>query len=80
MVKNWLANAGEKTRVPSLGWKNPLDEDMATHTSILAWEIPWIDLIIYKLQLLVFGGQFLHARIILSSLYALFIWILTTVL
>ena len=30
---------------------------MATHTSILAWEIPWIDLIIYKLQLLVFGGQ-----------------------
>ena len=27
--------------VPSLGWKDPLEEDMATHSSILAWRIPW---------------------------------------
>ena len=27
-------------RVPSLGWKDPLKEEMATHSSILAWEIP----------------------------------------
>ena len=26
--------------VPSLGWKNPLKKEMATHSSIIAWEIP----------------------------------------
>ena len=25
-----------------LGWKDPLEEEMATHSSILAWEIPWM--------------------------------------
>ena len=29
------------TRVQSLGWKDPLEEQMATHSSILAWRIPW---------------------------------------
>ena len=29
--------------VQSLGWKNPLEEEMATHSSILAWEIPWTE-------------------------------------
>ena len=28
-------------RVQSLGWKDPLEKDMATHSSIPAWEIPW---------------------------------------
>ena len=28
--------------VRSLGWKNPLEKEMATHSSVLAWEIPWI--------------------------------------
>ena len=28
-------------RVLSLGWKDPLQEGMATHSSILAWRIPW---------------------------------------
>ena len=28
-------------QVPSLGWEDPLEEDMATHHSILAWRIPW---------------------------------------
>ena len=27
--------------VQSLGWEDPLQEEMATHSSILAWEIPW---------------------------------------
>ena len=27
--------------VPSLGWENSLEEEMATHSSILAWKIPW---------------------------------------
>ena len=25
----------------SLGWEDPLEEEMATHSSILAWKIPW---------------------------------------
>ena len=29
-----------ETRVPSLGWEDPLENKMATHSSILAWEIP----------------------------------------
>ena len=31
----------QKTWVRSLGWEDPLEEGMATHTSILAWRIPW---------------------------------------
>jgi len=27
--------------VPSLGWKDPLEKEMATHSCILGWEIPW---------------------------------------
>ena len=33
----------QETRVPSLGWEDPLEEEMATHSSILAWEIPWTE-------------------------------------
>jgi len=29
--------------VQSLGWKNPLEKDMAAHSSILAWRIPWTE-------------------------------------
>ena len=38
MVKN--LPAVWETLVPSLGWKDPLEEEMATHSSILAWRIP----------------------------------------
>jgi len=31
----------QKTRVRYLGWEDPLEKEMATHSSILAWEIPW---------------------------------------
>ena len=41
MVKNLPAMW--KTRVQSLGWEDPLEEGMATHSSILAWRIPWIE-------------------------------------
>ena len=37
-VKNLFAM--QETRVQSLGWKDPLKKEMATHFSILAWEIP----------------------------------------
>ena len=31
----------QETRVLSLGWEYPLEEEMATCPSVLAWEIPW---------------------------------------
>ena len=31
----------KETWALSLGWEDPLDEGMATHSSILAWRIPW---------------------------------------
>ena len=30
-----------ETRVRSLGWEDPLEKEMATHSSTLAWRIPW---------------------------------------
>ena len=44
VVKNLPANAElPETRVLSLGQEDPLEEDMATHSSVLAWEIPWTE-------------------------------------
>ena len=44
VVKNLSANAGDiKMQVQSLVWEDPLEEIMATHSSILAWEIPWTE-------------------------------------
>ena len=33
----------QEMRVRSLGWEDPLVKEMATHSSILAWEIPWTE-------------------------------------
>ena len=35
--------AMQEIQVRFLGWKDPLEKEMATHSSILAWEIPWTD-------------------------------------
>ena len=45
MVKNPPANAREAktSRVPSLGWEDPLEKGVTTHSSILAWRIPWTE-------------------------------------
>ena len=32
-----------ETQVPSLGWEDPLEKEMATHSSTLAWKIPWTE-------------------------------------
>ena len=40
LVKN--PSAMRETWVQSLGWEDPLDTGMATHSSILAWRIPWL--------------------------------------
>ena len=39
MVKNLPAI--QETQVQSLGWEDPLQKEMATHSSILAWKISW---------------------------------------
>ena len=41
MVKNLPASAGDTGWIPGSG--NPLEKGMATHSSILAWEIPWTE-------------------------------------
>ena len=33
----------QETQVHSLGWEDPLEEKTATHSSILAWKIPWTE-------------------------------------
>ena len=32
-----------ETRVRSLGWEDPLEKEMVTHSSVLAWRIPWTE-------------------------------------
>ena len=39
MIKN--LPAVQETQVQSLGWEDPLEKEMATHSSILAWKISW---------------------------------------
>ena len=39
MVQNLLAT--QEIQIQSLGWGDPLEKGMATHSSILAWRIPW---------------------------------------
>ena len=44
VVKNPPANEEiEGTQVRSQGWEDPLEEGIATHSSILAWRIPWTE-------------------------------------
>ena len=47
VVKNPPTNAGDTrdqgTRVQSLGWEDPLEKGMTTHSSMLAWRIPWTE-------------------------------------
>ena len=41
MVKHLPAT--QKTQIQSLCWEDPLEKEMATHSSILAWEVPWME-------------------------------------
>ena len=38
------ALAMQETWVLSLGWEDPLEKEMVTHSSILAWRIPWTEM------------------------------------
>ena len=41
MVKNLLVM--QEIQIQSLGWEDPLEKEMVTHSSILAWEIPEVE-------------------------------------
>ena len=41
MVKHLPAM--RETQVRFLGWEDPLEKEMATHSSVLAWKIPWTE-------------------------------------
>jgi len=41
MVKN--PPAMQETRVQDLGWEDPLEKEIVTHSGILAWRIPWTE-------------------------------------
>ena len=44
MVKNPLANVADAEDSGSIpGWQDPLEKEIATHSGILAWEIPWTE-------------------------------------
>ena len=45
LVARWVKNlpALQETWVQSSGWEDPLEKEMATHSSILAWRIPWTE-------------------------------------
>ena len=51
LAKGWLRMAQTVKQLPpmwetwvrSLGWEDPLEKEMATHSSTLAWKIPWME-------------------------------------
>ena len=45
LIAQWVKNlpAMQETQVPSLAWEDTLEKEMATHSSILAWKIPWTE-------------------------------------
>ena len=44
VVNNPPANAGDAIDTGSIpGWEDPVEEEMATHSSILTWKIPWAE-------------------------------------
>ena len=45
LVAQWVKDLPDvqETRVQSLGWEDPLEKEMTTHSNILAWKIPWTE-------------------------------------
>ena len=42
VLLHYFVSAMQETRVQSLSWEDPLEKEMAAHSNILAWKIPWI--------------------------------------
>ena len=40
---DWRPHAAQEMWVQSLHWEDPLEKEMATHSSTLTWEIPWTE-------------------------------------
>ena len=68
MVKN--SPAMWETWVPSLDWEDPLEKEMATHSSILVWRIPWTQ---EPSRLLSMGSQRV-GHDLATNTYTLFNW------
>ena len=68
--------AMQETQVQSLGWENPLEKELATHSSSLAWRSPWTEAVTcgiakswkYSIHL---KGQFYLNTFYLKNLYRL---------
>ena len=52
MTNDWISLVAQmvkhlptmrETQIRSLGWEDPLEKEMATHSSTLAWRIPWME-------------------------------------
>ena len=43
IIDKWIHFICQETHVQSLGWEDPLEKEIATHSSILAWRIPWTE-------------------------------------
>ena len=45
LLAQWVKNLPktQETQVRSLGWEDPLEKEMANHSIILAWKIPWTE-------------------------------------
>ena len=43
MAQRYRTHLPTKETLQSLGWEDPLEKEMATHSNILAWEIPWTE-------------------------------------
>ena len=63
----------QESQVPSLGWEGPPEKEMATHSSILAWKIPWMEeprrlqsMYLFKLSSLT--GCYRIVRIVLGAI------------
>ena len=39
----WETQVGSLGQERSMGWEDPLEKELATHSSILAWKIPWME-------------------------------------
>ena len=44
VIKNPPANAGDMGSIPGEDWEDPMEKEMATHSSIPSWEIPWTEM------------------------------------
>ena len=56
----------QDTRVPSLGWEDPLEKEMAIHSTTAAWKIPWTE---YPGTLQSMGHKELHMTEQLHFIY-----------